>query len=517
MPEAMADSTPAVATQITHHTLWQALTGSAPPRHLPPIPIGRAVADSRRATPGDLFAALPGDRTDGNDFVGDALERQVRAVICERKALQGLVPAGHPILIADCADRSLASPGTGVPGYPTSEHCVLYVVPDSMQAIREVGLFQRLHRTRTSLRVVGITGSVGKTSTKELVRSVFGQHFETYCNPGNLNGEHALPLVLMGLSHNHERFVTELGMYRLGEIDEMCGLTLPHMGIVTNIGPSHLERLGTMENIFRAKSELVRALPPAESGGVAILNWDDPMVRRMEALTEAQVIKVGLAPDCDVWADQIQSAGFKGCRFRLHLPQFLYPSGRTIHVKSPLLGRHSVHNTLLATAAGLAEGIPLQKILAGLRDPNNQIRLMLVDGLNNSTLIDDTYNASEASALAALNLLADLKPERHGRRIAVLGDMRELGSSTETSHLIVGRHAANVADLLVSVGPLGRLISDAASASRMAGETVYQAAHAAEALSLLSDLVRPDDLILIKGSRAVGMEDIVSGLSARRF
>ena len=513
----MADPIPAVATQITHHTLWQALTGSAPPRHLPPFPIGRAVADSRLATPGDLFAALPGDQADGNDFVGDALERQARAVICEPRALQGLDAASHPVVIANCRTRSLEAPNPNEPAYPTSEHCVLYVVPDSMQAIRDVGLFQRLHRTRRSLRVVGITGSVGKSSTKELVRSVFSQHFETYCNPGNLNGEHALPLVLMGLSHIHERFVTELGMYRLGEIDEMCGLTLPHMGIVTNVGPSHLERLGTIENIFRAKSELVRALPPAESGGVAILNWDDPMVRRMEALTEAQVVKVGLTPDCDVWADQIQSIGFKGCRFRLHLPQFLYPSGRTIHVKSPLLGRHSVHNTLLATAAGLIEGIPLQKILAGLRDPNNQIRLMLVDGVNNSTLIDDTYNASEASALAALNLLADLKPERHGRRIAVLGDMRELGSSTETSHLIVGSHAADVSDLLVTVGQLGRLISEAARASRMASETVYQTAHAEEALSLLSDLVRPDDLILIKGSRAVGMEEIVSGLSARRF
>lgn len=500
-----------VPSNITHHTLWQALTGHAPPRALLPISIPTAVSDSRQVTPGALFAALPGERTQGNRYVGHAVAQGASAVICEEEGLAHVDWSTLPVV--RCPEPVLQ--WSGPHGHLRAEHCVLYVVPDSMRAIGQVGRFQRLHRTRANLRVVGITGSVGKTSTKELTASVLRQHFDTYGTPGNLNGEHALPLVLMGLKYGHERFVTELGMYRVGEIDDMCQLTLPDIGIVTNIGPSHLERLGSMERIFEAKSELVRALPPMEAGGVAILNWDDSRVRQMADLTDARIVRVGLDPDNDLWADSIQSAGFKGMHFRCHISDAFHISRRTVHVRIPLLGRHSVHNTLLAIAAGLCEGMPLQKILAGLRDPRNQVRLVLVRGVNDSTLLDDTYNASEDSSVAALNLLADLKPERQGRRIAVLGDMRELGLFTARSHTKVGRHAAQIADVLVTVGDLGRLIGEAALEMGRAADEVRIVEQSDEATALLRELIGPDDLVLIKGSRAIGMESIVSGLSMR--
>ncbi len=502
--------TTAIPTHITHHTLWQALTGQAPPWALRPLAITTAVTDSRQVVPGALFAALPGEHTHGNRHVEEAVAKGASAIICEEEALSYLPAADIPVV--RCHTHHLDWPADLHVLH--AEHCVCYVVHSSMAAIRQVGLFQRLHRTRDNLRVIGVTGSVGKSSTKELVHSVLRQHFQTYSSPGNVNGEHALPLVLMGLTHGHERFVTELGMYRLGEIAEMCQLTIPATGIVTNIGPSHLERLGTMERIFEAKSELVRALPSAEVGGIAILNWDDIRVRPMAELTAAQIIRVGLSPDCDLWADDIQSAGFKGMQFRVHLPEALQPARQALHVHIPLLGHHSVHNALLAIAVGLSEGLPLQKILVGLRDPRNQIRLVLVSGVNRSTLIDDTYNASEDSCIAALNLLADLDPERQGQRIAILGDMLELGTSTTTSHIKVGRRAARVVNRLITVGTLGRLIGESALEAGMPPGAVHILDNVEKALPVLQELVTHDDLVLIKGSRAIGMESIVSALRA---
>ena len=235
-----------VETHITHHTVWQALTGQPPPLQLLPISIKGATTDSREVVPGSLFAALPGEFTHGNNFVKEAVESGASAIVCQEEGLAEAEAMSLPV--AYCYEGRLQWPqGQSL---LSADQCICYAVRDPLEAIRLVGVFQRLHRTRTSLRVVGITGSVGKTSTKELAHSVLGQHFDTYRTPGNFNGEHALPLVLMGLKFSHERLITEMGMYRLGEIADMCRLTQPQVGIVTNIGPSHLERLGTMEHIF---------------------------------------------------------------------------------------------------------------------------------------------------------------------------------------------------------------------------------------------------------------------------
>jgi UDP-N-acetylmuramoyl-tripeptide--D-alanyl-D-alanine ligase len=272
-------------TSITQHTLWTALTGDMPPLALPPIPIAHAALDSRDIRHGDMFVALAGSNTDGHAYIGAALANGAQAIIAEERGRAAVqIAAVQGAAVVDCTRGRWAIdavlPATYQPGAP-----IAYIVDDSVQAIQKVGAFQRVHRSHPALRVVGVTGSVGKTSTKELAANVLRQRYATHASPGNLNSEQGLPLALMGLDAAHERTVLEMGMYGLGEIDRLCVLARPSIGIVTNVGPVHLSRLGTIERIAQAKSELVRALPGADNGGVAILNWDDERVRAMATMT----------------------------------------------------------------------------------------------------------------------------------------------------------------------------------------------------------------------------------------
>ncbi|MCS6827177.1 MAG: UDP-N-acetylmuramoyl-tripeptide--D-alanyl-D-alanine ligase, partial [Caldilinea sp.] len=395
------------------------------------------------------------------------------------------------------------------PGAP-----IVYIVDDSVEAMQKVGSFQRVHRTNAALKVIGVTGSVGKTSTKELTANVLRQRYVTHASPGNLNSEQGLPLALMGLNTTHEYAVLEMGMYGLGEIERLCVLARPLVGVVTNVGPVHLSRLGTIERIAQAKSELVRALPPAEEGGVAILNWDDERVRAMAELTKARVIRYGLTPEADLWADDIQSMGMEGLRFRFHHRLSNEQKVESLHVKVPLLGRHSVHTALCAAAVGLLAGLSWGEIIAGLQNVAGQLRLVVAAGIHGCTVIDDTYNASPASTIAALNLLADVQPGEGGRRIAVLGDMLELGSYETEGHQIVGRRAADVVDILLTVGALGAGIGEEARTSGLSPSNVHILSTHQEAVALLRRIVRRGDLVLVKGSRAVGMDSIVAEIIA---
>jgi UDP-N-acetylmuramoyl-tripeptide--D-alanyl-D-alanine ligase len=316
-----------------------------------------------------------------------------------------------------------------------------------------------------------------------------------------------------------------MGMYALGEITRLCELARPRIGVVTIVGPVHLERLGTIERITQAKAELVQALPAAADGGTAILNADDPRVRSMAGLTRARVYTYGLNPASDLWADEISSEGLEGIRFRVH-------RGRdSLHLHLPMLGRHSVHTALRGAAVGLVEGLSWTEIIAGLQQVRGQLRLMVVPGLRDTTLIDDTYNASPESMLAALNLLEDLihqagRKSRPGQRsVAVLGDMYELGTFEEEGHRLVGGRAAEVLNpgppgsvhgKLVTVGGLARWIAAEALSSGMPAADVYAAETNADAVAILQGLIQPGDVILVKGSRAAAMESIVDGLSRPR-
>ena len=479
-------------------TLRQLVAALAPPGMalampaVPEIEFHSAVIDSRLARPGALFIALPGERRHGQEFVADAFAQGAVTAItdsapsegsCNRLDLTG--DAGTEI------DRDWGLP-------------LCLVVPDSLKALQQAAAYWRRQH---SPRVVGITGSVGKTTSKEIVAAVLAQEYNVLKSEGNYNNEIGLPLTLLHLTSKHQHVVLEMGMYDVGEITELAQIALPHVGVVTDVGPVHLERLGTIERITQAKSELPRALPQASDGGVAILNTDDHRVRAMARETRAQVFTYGLSPEADLRASHIESDGLDGIHFRLHY------QGETLHARVPLLGRHSVHTALRGTAVGLVEGMAWAEIMAGLRDQSAQLRLVAVPGPHGSIILDDTYNASPASCTAALNLLNELGPPRNdGRKIAVLGDMYELGSYEEEGHRVVGRRAREVADILITVGQLGRVMGEGALSAGMPADRVFMLDTKGPTVELLHQLVQPGDLVLIKGSRGMEMEEIVVAL-----
>ena len=474
---------------LTVGHIIEALNGYRPDGTEPSV--SAVVIDSREAQPGSLFVALQGERRDGHDFAADALDRGAIAVLVERPVLDSA------LTIDLRQDETAASPSASVGKLATP---LQLVVDDTVAAMHAAA---RAWRDRFSLRIVGITGSVGKTSTKELAHSVLSSRFRTFKSPGNRNSVLGLPPALFQLRPHHQRAVLEMGMYTTGEIARLCEITRPVVGVITMIDPVHMERAGTLENIVAAKQELVEALPP---DGVAILNRDEPLVMGMADHTQARVFTYGLDPGADLWADDIESMGLDGVRFTLH------HEGRALRVHVPLLGRHSVHTALRAAAVGLVEGLTWEEIVAGLKDEEAQLRLVTERGPHDALLLDDTYNASPASVIAALNLLQDLP----GRRIAVLGDMLELGAAEEESHRLVGRRARRVAHILITVGERGRLIAEEALAAGMPGHRVHVLETAEEAIAALREMLEEGDVVLVKGSRALYLDRVVAALAQRQ-
>jgi UDP-N-acetylmuramoyl-tripeptide--D-alanyl-D-alanine ligase len=475
--------------------IWQAIIDAAgqTPAALADQPISAVVVDSRAAQPGALFVALRGEKTDGHLYLADAFGRGAVAALAEPRALE--LGLNATFVMPDGAVRAAPAQTAAAP--------YVFIVPDSLGGLQKLAA---TWRERMPAVAVGITGSVGKTTTKEIVANVLEQRYTTHRNEGNLNNEIGLPLTLLKLTPQVQRIVLEMGMYDLGEIASLCRLAKPRIGIVTNVGPTHLERLGSIERIAQAKSELVQALPSADAGGVAILNADDPLVRAMASRTSARVFTYGLDESSDLWADEISSEGLEGIRFRFNYRK------EVLHVHLPMLGRHSVHTALRAAAAGLVEGLSWTEILAGMQHQRGQLRLMVVSGLRGTMVIDDTYNASPVSMLAALNLLQDIVNDSH-RAVVVLGEMLELGSYEEEGHRLVGGRAAQVAAKLVTVGSRARWIAEEALAAGMKSTDVHPAANNNDAIAVLLGLIQPGDIVLVKGSRGLAMESIVDALA----
>ncbi len=466
------------------------------PAHWRDVRFSEVVVDSRLVVDDALFVALPGERTDGHNFLSEVMERGARGALVLVQELEQrqeqLAEVGRPWVTVDPTDASNLSECA-------PETFLLILVDDTQMALQRMAVYHRRQLTPT---VVGITGSVGKTSVKEVAAAVLSRRYRTLKSKRSFNSEATLPTTLMQLQPDHEVAVLEMGMWAPGEIRFLAGLARPQIGIVTNVGPSHLERLGSLEAIANAKAELVESLP---DNGVAILNYDDERVLAMASRTAARVFYYGLDPRADVWADEIRSRGLEGISFRVHRGDESY------YISAPLLGRHSIHIALAAIAVGLMMGLSWEEIVAGLQDQSAQLRLFVVPGVGGSTIIDDTYNAAPASALAALNLLADLE----GRRIAVMGDMLELGAVEEESHRKVGVRAAEVADLLLCVGSRARWIADEALNSGLPAEQVFMLAENAQVVQFLQTRLQPGDFLLVKGSRGVAMEEIVAALQRR--
>ena len=435
-----------------------------------PRRIRGGAVDSRRVEPGVAFFALPGAHRDGHEFLRDAVERGAAALMISRALPETALEA----LVA-----------------PAPEGVSIVRVADGLAALHA---FAAAWRRRFAPLVVGITGSVAKTSVKEAVATVVAERRRVLRSEGNENNEIGLPLTLLRLDAAHEVAVLEMGMYVPGEIAQLAALARPQVGIVTAVRGVHLERAGSIEAIEVGKGQLVEALPV---DGTAILNADDERVRRMDRRTRARVMTYGFAADADVTARAVTSLGLEGMRFALRLPGAVERE-----VRVPVLGRHGVHNGLAAAAAGFAIGLDADAIVAGLergwRAPHRDA-LLEVGPWN---VIDDTYNASPDSMAAALDLLASLP----GRHVAVLGEMLELGAEGPALHRRVGAQAARRSDVLVAVGEGGALIAEGARDAGMSRDDVRPVRDLEAALVELLARLQPGDTVLLKASRGLGMD-----------
>jgi UDP-N-acetylmuramoyl-tripeptide--D-alanyl-D-alanine ligase len=444
--------------------------------------------DSRTLARGELFVALAGPREqpvrivlDGHRFIGDALRRGAWGLLVEHQALQ-----------IEAVAREVASwPGRAV-----------VVVPDSLRALGDLAAY---HRRRMPARVVGITGSNGKTTTKEMAYAIAAAKWRVLRSEGNMNNLVGLPLTLLGLDNGHEVAVVEMGMSHAGEIRRLAEIAAPHVGVVTNVGPVHLEGVGGLAEVAAAKAEILEGIVP---GGTAVLNADDPATPGMAARWHGRVVSFGLSATADVRAEEIEY-GPDGTAITL----VLAAAGRA-RVSVPWFGEHNVRNALAAAAAGHCLGADCAQVAAGLAQARPAgMRFEIVTIPPGATVVNDAYNANPASMRAALAAFAQLPAP--SRRALVLGDMLELGTAAPAEHRGLGRAAAQTAPaLLLAVGAFAEQVAEGARAAGLSPAAIGTAPDAEAAARLLAGWVRPGDLLLLKGSRGVRLERALERLRA---
>ena len=432
-------------------------------------PIRGAAVDSREVRPGMVFFALPGDRTDGHAFLPDAVAAGASALVVTR-------PPSDPSSLGDVTVVRVAD------------------------AVTALGALASAWRRRFRPVVVGVTGSLAKTSTKEAVATVLARRYRTLKNVGNQNNEIGLPLTILGLGPEHEAAVLEMGMYVGGEIADLARIAQPSIGVVTAVQAVHLSRIGSIEAIAAAKGELIEALPPS---GVAVLNADDQVVRGMAALTSARSVTYGFAADADVGADEVVSAGLDGMRFTLRA------GGERRAVTTPSLGRLSVHNGLAAAAVGLAAGLSLDQVADGLAEGWSAPHRVAVVRLGDVTLIDDSYNASPGSMQAALELLA--RRARAARRRARRDARTRRGATTRVTTRSVRPPARSPTCSWSSVRTRRGSPRERRDAG-LASSRILSVDDATGALDVLRPRLRDGDVVLVKASRGIGLDELVAAL-----
>ncbi len=440
--------------------------------------------DSRQAKPGALFFALKGENSDGHEYVAQALKAGAVAAVVERK-IEGLEA------VAASGEKTGAQ----------------IVVP---AALRALGDLARHYRRQFAIPIIGITGSVGKTSTKEMIAAVLRTTYNTLASEKNYNNEIGVPLTLFNLNKTHEVAVVEMGMRGLGQIDYLAEIAEPTIGVITNIGSAHRELLGSSENIARAKSELFARLP---ANGIAILPRN---------IAYPQIVKASIPPDCRI----IQTGGtIRDSEVRLMRDSLVINAqgtasfrvrvgserkSRSIHMQA--VGLHLVWNALLTLAVGYALNVPSEQAANALSHwQGAEGRMSARRAPNDITVLDDCYNASPESMYTALHTLEQMSHSR----VAVLGDMRELGDYARQAHTDIGSSVAyHKVRLLVTVGGMAAWIADDVD-KRQQRAADFQSVRfhdAREAAAHIKELVKPGDTVLVKGSRAMGMEVIVNAL-----
>ncbi|MFQ6091150.1 MAG: UDP-N-acetylmuramoyl-tripeptide--D-alanyl-D-alanine ligase [bacterium] len=427
--------------------------------------------DSRTLKKGDLFFALRGERFDGHDFVGQAFDKgAVAGVVSEAWYAQN---------------------------QELSDGCrITIVVEDTLQALQELA---RYYRAQFQTSVVAVTGTNGKTTTKEMIARVLSQEFSVLKTAGNLNNHIGLPLTLLRLRSGHQIAVVELGMRGLGQIARLAQISDPQLGVIINVGPAHLEFFDSVDQIAEAKAELLDYL---DRSSTAILNADDPRLMRQKFRTRGRTITYGLERGADVQGKFLGMSNSGGSIFAVSdSPQ----------IELPLPGKHMVSNALAAVAVGREFGIEDLKIRQALESFQTEAMRMErfeVDGIE---IINDAYNANPDSMRAAVETLRDLPCA--GRRIAVLGDMLELGETGPSAHRELGKWVAQCGiDYLVAIGELSKSLAAGAVESKMMKHKVYYFASKREAILKLKELLRKGDLLLAKGSRKIGLEEVIEGL-----
>ncbi len=434
----------------------------------PDCPIDRVSTDSRTLQPGCVFWALRGENHDGHNFIPQAFERG--AVLCVADASRSPTAAGPTLLVHD----------TGA-------------------ALMQ---FARWYRGTLDALVIGLTGSVGKTTTRELIHVALASEFEGIRSRQNFNNTVGLPLSLLDADHRHEFIVLEMGAARIGDIAELASVAAPEVGVVTAIGPAHLQTFGSLDGVIRGKGELLECLP---SSGFAVLPGDDMILRQMADRAPCPVIFVGEGDDNHLRATRVR-ASFEGLQFRVDGVDF----------SVPVCGRHHLTNALCAIAIAREIGVRLPSVAQGLErfEPiDGRTRLRIIGSW---TVIDDTYNASPLSVAAACRMLPELELPGIGRRILVLGDMRELGETADLEHWKIGELAARLKiDFVLASGKHADQVAGGAENAGMDPHCIAAAPDLETMKAVLDCWLEPGDVILVKGSRATRMERIVEWLGER--
>ena len=419
--------------------------------------------DSRVVTGQTLFVPLRGEKSDGHDYLAQVVASGVGCVLCSRR----------DIVIEDLA-------------------CIY--VNDTLSALQKLANGVRL---LYNIPVIAITGSNGKTTTKEIVFAVLNAKFKVLKNMGNFNNEIGLPLTLLRLTAEHECAIVEMGMRGLGQIEELCQIARPTIGIITNVGETHIELLHSVENIAAAKAELPRFL---QAGQLLVLNADDIRVSAMAKLTSAAVVTYGFGETADVRATDVV-ADIAGIMFTVTIKQMVFKAFL------PAVGKHNVYNALAAIAVAWNLGLNVEEIVAGLKNYTPAGMRMLLKKVNGVNVIEDCYNASPLSMNAALDTLALFS----GRKIAVLADMLELGEHSERLHREIGaKVAACGVNALITYGERAEYIAAAAKENGMTRVMAFRSHD--DVRSFLRGFLRTDDVLLVKGSRGMELEKVLSAV-----
>lgn len=440
--------------------------------------VNGVATDSRTVEPGALFVAFVGEHVDGHRYLEDAVASGARALLitCDSDGIDGVLESA--------SRRDVA----------------IVRVSDALAAVQSLA---RHHRERLFCPVIGVTGSTGKTTTKEFVTSVLGTRRKVVSTRGNRNNELGVPLTVMDARADTDVLVVEMAMRGQGQIAELCHITRPTIGLVTNIGMSHIELLGSQEAIVSAKAELVGAIPEE---GMVFLNGDDAFSETLALSSRAPVVHYGLGEGCDVRAVEIELDGESRASFKI------LGADVSVPVSLAVPGRHNVYNALAAAAIAMHLGLEPDDIALGLAKASaGEMRMQSFTSAGGIHVINDAYNANPTSMRAAIETLAGMSTAE--RRIAVLGDMAELGSLAELAHFRIGEEVAVLPiDVLVTVGERASRIADGARARGMDPQAIRPCATADEASEVLDDLLEPEDVVLVKGSRVMGLERVVEGI-----